>query len=54
MIWENIILICGIVSSLYAFPYGKWEWKQQNKIGGAVVYALAILCVLLATLQIII
>lgn len=51
MLWELLILILGIISALYAFPYGIWEWKNKNKIGGICVYITAIICIVLSTLQ---
>lgn len=51
MIWEITILILSIVSALYAFPYGKWEWSEKNKIGGVLIYISAFICVVLSGIQ---
>ena len=52
MFWEFIILLAGILSALYAFPYGKWELKEKNKSGGIIVYITAVICIILSGLQI--
>ncbi len=52
MIWEILILLFGIISALYAFPYGIWEFKNQNKSGGILVILIACICIVLSGLQI--
>lgn len=52
MIWEILILIFGIISAIYAFPYGIWEFKNNNKSGGILVLLVACICVFLSGLQI--
>ena len=52
MIWEILILIFGIISALYAFPYSIWEWKNKNKTGSILVFLIAIICVTLSCMQI--
>lgn len=31
MFWNFFILFLGVLSALYAFPYGNWEFSQKNK-----------------------
>ena len=54
MIWEISTLLLGIISALYAFPYGKWEFKNKNKAGGISVYITAALCIIISSIQLII
>ena len=51
MNWNLIILITGIIAALYALPYGRWEWLENNKAGGILVYIAAGICVILSSLQ---
>ena len=41
MFWNFLILILGIFSAIFAFPYGNWEYFQNNKSGGIIVYIIA-------------
>lgn len=42
------ILIMSILSAIYSFPYGIWEYKNNNKIGGVICYFISIACIGLA------
>ena len=52
MAWEILLLIFGIISALYACPYAIWEWKNNNKTGGFLVFLIAGICVILSGVQI--
>ena len=43
-----ITLLMCIVSAIYAFSYGMWEYKEGNKFGGIISIFIALLCVGLA------
>ncbi|MBQ9267488.1 MAG: hypothetical protein IJ217_04340 [Clostridia bacterium] len=45
---HTITLIMSILSAIYALPYGIWELKDGNKIGGITCIVIAALCVALA------
>lgn len=51
MFWNILILILGIFSAIFAFPYGKWEYTQKNKSGGIIVYIIATTGIALAIAQ---
>lgn len=51
MFWNILILILGILSALFAFPYGKWEIHQKNKMGGIIVYIISTAEIVLAIAQ---
>lgn len=51
MILGKVILILNILTALYAFPYGKWEWQEQNKSGGLLVYTVALICISISIWQ---
>ena len=54
MFWNILILILGILSALFAFPYGKWETTQNNKSGGIIVYIISIVGITLSIAQILV
>ena len=43
-----ITLLLCIAASIYAIPYGIWEYKNTNKIGGVICVFISVLCVGLA------
>ncbi len=42
MNFSIIILILCVLSSLFAFPYGTWEFQSGNKLGGIAIYFFGI------------
>ncbi len=54
MFWDIMILFLGIISGIYAFPYGRWEYLNNNKNGGITVYIISAIGILLAIAQAII
>lgn len=51
MFWNYLILFLGILSALFAFPYGKWEITEKNKSGGIIVYLISTAGIALAIAQ---
>lgn len=41
-----LIFILCLLSALYAIPYGTWEWQNNNKLGGFVVYIFSAICII--------
>lgn len=46
---KTLVFILGILSILYAIPYGTWEFNNENKIGGFIIYLFCLAC-LVATI----
>lgn len=46
-----IILILCVFSSLYAFPYGTWEFQNGNKLGGIAIYFFGILNIVISIVK---
>lgn len=51
MSFNVIMSIMGIISGLYALPYGIWEFKRKNRLGAVVVCIVAVLCMFLSVFQ---
>ena len=51
MFWNILILVFGILSSIFAFPYGKWEISQKNKSGGIIIYIISTAVIALSVIQ---
>lgn len=39
-----LILVLSLISILYAIPYGTWEYQNENKLGGIIVYVFCASC----------
>ena len=51
MFWNMLIIILGILSAIFALPYGKWEISQKNKSGGIIVYIISTAVIALSIVQ---
>jgi len=54
MFWNFLILLLGVLSALFAIPYGKWEITQKNTSGGIIVFLISAVGIVLAIAQILV
>lgn len=47
MAMDYVYLLAAVLAGVHAVSYGLWEKGQGNKAGAFLVFALALLCVIL-------
>ena len=51
--YDKIILIIVLLwISIYTMSYGVWTYKRKNKLGGIMIFFIALVTILLPTLTI--